>query len=133
MRLIDFGLVVLIWLVQLVIYPSFLYYDKIAMVKWHGPYTTAITLVVMPLMVGQLILHVMSAMGQPTLWNVITLLLVLGTWGVTFFVSVPLHNKIAAGLELTPSIEKLIATNWIRTILWSLVFLVTFFSQYASD
>ncbi|MFT7429007.1 MAG: hypothetical protein ACI9IZ_001504, partial [Nonlabens sp.] len=33
--LVDFGLVVLIWIVQLIIYPSFLYYGSKTLNKWH--------------------------------------------------------------------------------------------------
>jgi len=33
--LFDFGLLVLIWLVQLVIYPSFLYYEQDNLKRWH--------------------------------------------------------------------------------------------------
>ena len=36
---VDFGAVVLIWLVQLVIYPSFLHYAESDLVNWHKIYT----------------------------------------------------------------------------------------------
>ena len=54
--LFDFGLLVLIWLVQLVIYPSFLYYEQDNLKRWHEKYTQKITYVVLPLMMGQLII-----------------------------------------------------------------------------
>ena len=43
--LVDAGLVVLIWMVQLIIYPSFLHYDN-NLVEWHHKYTSRIALIV---------------------------------------------------------------------------------------
>jgi len=50
---VDFCLVVLIWLVQLIIYPSFRYMSPEQLAIWHPKYTTLITLVVGPLMLAQ--------------------------------------------------------------------------------
>ncbi|MEO1009857.1 MAG: hypothetical protein AAFX53_01035 [Bacteroidota bacterium] len=55
--LCDFGLVVLIWSVQLIIYPSFQFYNPIELLLWHGIYVHRITYVVLPLMVGQLVFY----------------------------------------------------------------------------
>ena len=33
--IIDFGAVVLIWMVQLVVYPSFTYFQKKELMDWH--------------------------------------------------------------------------------------------------
>ena len=52
--LVDFGLVVLIWIVQLIIYPSFLYYNSNTLSKWHKTYTGRITTIVAPLMIAQI-------------------------------------------------------------------------------
>ena len=48
--LIDFGFVVLIWAVQLVIYPSFGFYAKANLFEWHKSYTARVTYIVLPLM-----------------------------------------------------------------------------------
>ena len=52
--LVDFGLLVLIWIIQLIIYPSFLFYRAKELITWHKMYTKAIALIVIPLMLGQL-------------------------------------------------------------------------------
>ncbi|MEL6803956.1 MAG: hypothetical protein AAFO91_09270, partial [Bacteroidota bacterium] len=49
----DSAALVLIWLVQLVIYPSFLYMDKQDFLVWHPIYTRKVTWVVMPIMLGK--------------------------------------------------------------------------------
>ena len=52
--LLDFGLCILIWMVQLVVYPSFLFFSFNNLFTWHKTYTKAIALIVIPLMLGQL-------------------------------------------------------------------------------
>jgi hypothetical protein len=44
--------------------------------------------------------------------------LVVAVWGVTFLVSVPLHAKLEHGKD-DAVIRRLVATNWIRTGLWT--------------
>ena len=52
--LADFGLLVLIWMVQLVVYPGFKYYQRERLLEWHARYTSRISYIVGPLMLGQL-------------------------------------------------------------------------------
>ncbi|MEO1054729.1 MAG: hypothetical protein AAFX87_29120 [Bacteroidota bacterium] len=126
-NIIDFGLVVLIWIVQLVIYPSFKYYQEEDLRVWHSKYTGLVTLVVLPLMFGQVIIYGL------TLWEgfetiaVIQSVLVIGTWLVTFLKAVPLHNHIQDGRDVKKSIRLLIQWNWTRTFLWSVIFILNAF------
>ncbi|MAJ50932.1 MAG: hypothetical protein CMB82_04875, partial [Flammeovirgaceae bacterium] len=54
--LFDIGTLVLIWLVQLVIYPSFLFFERKNLKLWHDKYTKKVSFVVLPLMIGQFII-----------------------------------------------------------------------------
>ena len=124
--LFDFGLLVLIWLVQLVIYPSFQYYSKKELVEWHQRYTIQVTYVVLPLMLGQLIIAILqfknvnsAPMAQ---YTELSLLLILALWLSTFLQFVPMHNKISNGDFNEELLLKLVRKNWIRTILWTLLF-----------
>lgn len=123
-RLVDFGMVVLIWIVQLVVYPGFLFYAKEDLLRWHGQYTGAITIIVMPLMLGQLCLHGWKLYNQFSSMGLVIFLLVLSTWAVTFLVSVPLHNQISSGVDIEVASAKLVSTNWIRTVQWTLIFIL---------
>ena len=38
---------------------------------------------------------------------------------ITFFISIPCHNRLCIGKDLE-TIDRLIKSNWIRTLLWSL-------------
>jgi hypothetical protein len=52
-RVVSFGLIVLIWLVQLVIYPAFASIAPERFARWHARYTRTVTWIVAPLMLGQ--------------------------------------------------------------------------------
>ena len=125
-QLIDFGLVVLLWLVQWIIYPSFLRVAPERLVKWHAQYTQRMGYIVMPLMFGQLGLSVLAVwqVGGGLGW--LDLLLVLSCWGLTFGFSVPLHQQIAAGESHPKVLQRLVLTNWPRTLVWTLVFALGF-------
>ena len=125
LKIIDFGLVVLIWIVQLVIYPSFQFYANDDLIRWHGKYTSSITWIVAPLMLGQIVTHGFDTFQNPGPIKIASLVLVLGTWFTTFLIFVPLHNKIDMKIDLPQTIHNLISYNWIRTIMWTLIFLIS--------
>jgi hypothetical protein len=129
----DSGLLVLIWLVQLVIYPSFKYYSVENLHKWHSVYTSKITIVVLPLMLAQLVLSIWLAFENKFLiFNIIDLTLVLTTWISTFVTFVPLHQKIdsAQHKDNAVYISKLVTKNWLRTIIWTALFFLTLYKCF---
>ena len=54
---------------------------------------------------------------------VISTVLVVIVWSSTFLLQVPIHNRLMSGKK-EMLIRRLVATNWIRTIAWSLKSLV---------
>lgn len=122
--LIDFGLVVLIWMTQLVVYPSFTYYSEPDLINWHTKYTTAISIIVMPLMLLQVGIHGWQLADQFS-WLRLTASILIGlTWINTFLFAVPLHSQIDAQQDVLEAAKKLVRVNWYRTALWSVVFLL---------
>ena len=119
---LDFGMVVILWLVQLVIYPSFLTCEASRLVAWHKRYTRRVAWVIMPIMFTQLPLVVWFAWSRPGWSHLIAMFCVALCWVLTFAVSVPLHRKIDAGDTDRATLQRLIATNWPRTILWTMAF-----------
>ena len=123
MRLIvDFGLVILVWMVQTIVYPSFLYMAEKELNIWHTRYTTMITFFVAPLMFLQTGILVYQGIAMFSVWTLISIVLASGVWAITFLQAVPLHQKIG---QLSDTIEvrkKLIQVNWPRTLLWTLIF-----------
>ncbi|OBX26889.1 hypothetical protein LX77_00678 [Gelidibacter algens] len=123
MRLLfDTGLLVLIWMVQLLVYPSFRYYDKPNLVIWHKHYTVGLSIIVIPLMFGQLILASVQWFNTLSAETLINLLLVVLLWALTFIQFVPLHKKIADNKATPALLKRLVARNWWRTILWTVIF-----------
>ncbi len=124
----DVGLLVLIWLVQLVIYPSFKYYQSKDLKTWHNIYTRRITIVVLPLMLSQLVLSItLLVLSNWMIYHIVDAVLVALTWILTFVIFVPLHQNINNSLNQNESVHKLISYNWIRTLLWSLVVILSIY------
>lgn len=128
--IVDFGLVILIWMTQLIVYPSFRYYEEAQLLQWHHKYTGAITVIVMPLMLAQVALHGYLLYSNFNWASMIGVILIALIWVNTFTMAVPLHNQIASNNDPLMAAEKLVSINWYRTIAWTLVFLIAFFSAY---
>ena len=124
--LVDFALCVVLWLVQLVIYPRFLRIDACELIAWHKAYVFRFSCVIIPLIVTQFICASFAVVTSGTLRSWVVLSLVLACLVLSFAVSVPLHKKIDQGDPTKEYRRKLIQTNWPRTILWTAIFLIGF-------
>ena len=123
---IDFGMFVLIWLVQLIIYPVFEEVSIEKFAKWHEIYCRRIAFVVLPLMIAQLFEVAASCffIGGVLEWG--KLACVVAVWLFTFLVSARFHQKLAKEGKNTVVIGRLISTNWFRTFLWSLILFISY-------
>ncbi len=121
--LFDLGLVVLIWLVQLTIYPSFSFFSATELNAWHSEYVQNISFVVIPLMFGQLILACIMVYQKRTAYTSGSFILVLLAWILTFVIFMPLHNQISSGTYTNETLESLVTQNWLRTGVWNLLFI----------
>ncbi len=111
----------LIWLIQIVHYPMFEFFDSASFKSTHTFHSTAITFVVMPAMLLKLalaavILWQRGPLNAPAL---VGFGLVVLIWMATFFVLVPLHGRLQTN-GFQPQIHaSLCRRNWLRTIAWS--------------
>jgi len=131
-ELSDFGLLILIWLVQLIIYPSFTYMDKKDLHRWHPTYTKMITVVVMPLMLVQLFTTFYLSFSDFNWLLLIQCILIVLLWASTFFQAIPLHNKIENGQNIQKSAVALVHVNWKRTIMWTFIVVLNFVGKYTT-
>ncbi len=131
--LIDFGLVVLIWMTQLVVYPGFVHFQEQDLVRWHHKYTTNISYLVMPLMLAQLVFHLHGAYVDFHWWRTIALLLISFAWINTFMFAVPKHNNISAQTQVHESAKKLVKINWYRVLIWTSIFLINLLFTFLLD
>ncbi len=116
-------LVGVIWIIQLVQYPFFSEVNAENFPKYHAAHTFWITPVVAPAMIVELITSIFIIFYPPE--NIDYKLLYFGlvlaiiVWASTFFLQVPMHEKLAFGFNAEAH-STLVNTNWIRTIAWSL-------------
>lgn len=112
-----------IWVVQLVTYPALALVGKPEFARYHAAHTRGMGWVVGAPMVLELALAAWLAWAAYPTWGAGTALgqlaLVLVVWAVTFFVSVPFHNRLAAGGYDYVAIDGLVRTNWLRTLAWT--------------
>lgn len=107
----------IIALIQGVHYPSFLSVETRSFVAFHHRHSSRMLILVGPMMVVELLSTLLIFILQGGMVNLLSLVSVLILWGATFFVSVPLHDKLAKGADPV-LIAKLIRTNWVRFFLW---------------
>lgn len=110
----------LIWLIQLIHYPGFAMVEKARFSEFHSRHSRALTALAGPMMTVELLtgLALMIDSGYRIPWSV-NFLLICVAWTVTFTQSVPAHNRLSLGY-CESSIERLIKTNWLRTLAWTL-------------
>lgn len=119
----------IIYLIQAINYPLFALVDKDSFPKYHALHIRQTSKVIaIPMLLEAITLIALLWWGpayrtQP-LFLVTTVLLIL-IWLVTFFISVPLHNKLSTGFDSLVS-HRLVTTNWIRTIAWTIRTLILF-------
>jgi hypothetical protein len=114
------GLMVLIWLVQLIIYPTFHKIPENDFRNWHRIYCRRIGYIVLPLMLGQVIFTIGYFMDQQATNPYLPIALAM-TWIITFAISAPIHDRLQKNGKDPIQIKQLIQTNWYRTILWTLI------------
>jgi len=117
-----FFLTGLIWTIQVVHYPSFLWVNQINFKNFEAFHSFRISLIVMPVMILEIITaFLMTSLfykhSDSFLFN-INFLLILLIWASTFLLSVPCHSVLNNGYNES-AINRLIYTNWLRTFLWT--------------
>lgn len=109
----------LIWVIQLVHYPSFHFVEDSRFIDFQAFHTQRIDYIVMPLM--SIELGTSGAMWWFSNYMELTsfgFYIVLMIWIATALFSVPNHNKLEKSKD-EGAINALVNTNWIRTFLWT--------------
>ena len=110
----------LVWVVQLVVYPSFRLVGRTsAWTAVHAAHGRAISVVVgVPWAVQGVTVAALLVRDGLSPLLVLTALLALATVLVTVGVSVPLHTRLAHGYDDAVA-RRLVRTNWLRTAAWT--------------
>lgn len=107
-----------IWVIRLTHYPAFALIDAKHFERFHARHTAVMGGIVGPVMVFELATAVILSRSLAAEW-LLNLAGVVLIWIVTFGLSVPAHNKLAAGQD-QQVIRRLVQSNWIRTVIWTL-------------
>jgi len=111
----------LIWFVQVVHYPGYLRISRPSFQRYHRQHIQQTGFVVIPPMLAELSTSIwlVWSFEQFRMLNTAGLCLVAAIWASTFFLQARYHQLLQR--EYTKSVVlKLINTNWIRSLLWSL-------------
>ncbi len=116
------GMFGVIWVIQLVHYPLMRKVPMAAFGAFETEHQRRITYVVGPLMAIEGIAVLVVFFARPSCLS-FTIVLVGGiveavAIGTTAFVSAPMHGRMAASGN-PALLDRLIATNWIRTAAWT--------------
>ncbi len=125
-------IVAVIWVIQILHYPTFLFIESTKFPKFHRFHSTQITYIVAPIMVLELLTASCLLFLQPNSFLIVSnLILLILIWFFTFLMSVPFHNRLKIKKD-DKLIEKLILTNWPRTVLWSIRLILLLFHFFSS-
>ena len=108
----------LIWFVQVVHYPLFAGVGEQGWNAYSLRHQKLTTLVVGPVMLVELAACALLLATRPGPLTITGAVLLALVWASTFFVQVPLHGRLGTGHERA-IMRRLVATNWVRTALWS--------------
>ena len=117
----SFFMTGLIWLIQIVHYPLMSKVGGMSFVQYHSLHSKYISFIVMPIMLLELASFALIYLGEVPFKRIdlMAIGIPLGViWLTTAFLSVPAHNILANGFNET-AFNKLVNTNWLRTIAWS--------------
>jgi hypothetical protein len=112
----------IIWFVQVVHYPLFKSLGKKNFIDYQSKHVKLTGNLVGPFMLMELIVSIYVAFWNThnelayLIWTNLGLLILI--WLSTFFIQVPLHNRLLEGFDHTVHCS-LVRGNWIRTYAWT--------------
>lgn len=118
---LTFFMTGIIWLIQLIHYPSFSFIDKNMYSKFQTFHMNRISFLVGPIMILELLsgFYLLLFFYSESNFFVINFILNILILTMTIIVFGTIHKKLIEGFKFS-LFAKLISMNWIRTILWSM-------------
>lgn len=109
----------MIWLVQRTHYPSYRYIAADKFTEFEKFHCSSIGIIVIPLMLCEVATSAwLLFLGIRSAAFLLSLGFLALVWLSTFAIQVPLHTKLERSFD-AQAVERLISSNWIRTIGWS--------------
>lgn len=112
-----------IWFVQVVHYPLFAEADLTKFPAYAKRHQAATTRVVAPAMLVEgltaVVICLLRPDGVPAWQPFAGMALLAVIWASTLFLQIPCHERLGRGFDAMVH-RRLVSTNWIRTVAWSL-------------
>jgi hypothetical protein len=116
----TWGLVGLIWVIQIVHYPLLKDVGRSEFISYHERHMALITWVVGPLMLVEIgSAGLLLLLGERSLGFVVSLIPLAVVWASTGLLQIPLHQKLTQGYDIA-TLDRLVSTNIWRTFAWTL-------------
>jgi hypothetical protein len=115
---LTFFMTGVIWFVQIVHYPLMSEVGEDRFVVYERKHQQRTGYMVGPVMVAELAGAIVLFWKTPQGWWILNLALLGLIWAATFFIQVPLHNRLLERYEASWQ-RRLTASNWARTALWT--------------
>lgn len=109
----------LIWMVQVVHYPLFARVGAQGYRDYQLAHQALISLIVGPAMLVEAGAAVLLMLAKRDAWTMTAAGLLVVIWLSTAFLQVPMHNALSHGFDAEAH-TRLVQTNWLRTIAWTL-------------
>ena len=108
-----------IWVIQLLHYPSFHFINEKKYIEFQHFHMQRISFIVIPVMLIELGSALLLSYFFRSSLTIVLLALLLGIWGITFIFFTNMHQKLTNGYDRA-NVDSLVKINWSRTALWSL-------------
>ena len=109
----------IIWVIQLLHYPTFHFIKESNYVEFQHFHMQRISFIVVPAMILELLSAFMLVYYIRSSLLTVCLIILLVIWLITFVFFTKLHQSLLGGYDKI-IVDKLVQINWARTILWSL-------------
>ena len=116
-----------IWVIQLVHYPSFHFIDIKQYTTFQRFHMSRISYVVIPAMLTELFTLILIVISMDQIDNLVlaSAILLIFIWLMTAVFFSGVHERLTQGYEQTV-VNKLVKLNWGRTLFWTLRLLLIF-------
>ena len=120
-----------IWVIQLVHYPSFHFIDKDIYDSFQKFHMNKISIIVIPVMILELATGFLLLIGNSkNILIIISFGILILIWVITGLFFSDAHGKLISGYnELI--VNKLVSMNWIRTALWTFKMILLLYLSHA--
>ncbi len=109
----------IIWVIQLLHYPTFHFIKESDYVEFQHFHMQRISFIVVPVMIIELLSGFMLVYYFRSNLLILCLIILLVIWLITFVFFTKLHQSLLGGYDKI-IVKKLVQINWSRTVLWSL-------------